>query len=769
MARARGSRCTRTARMVRTPAVPQLPRRSARINDTSNGTTASQTVKPKLSARINEANSSRVVHNQDVRQGHQSRADRRTIIIDSGNTARAASNGSRRTTTRQPTPPVSERQDLPLEQQMGPRDAVGMSATSRHLGTGGTVTADSGACATTFSDSTPTVTPSTSFTQQNNLTQTQQTAVTTPPVQTVSHVQHVLQEPAAILQPPQQITSNPTRASGHIATTAANHLESSDPNDIDTICTAAADTSKPGHGPDNSISLSLSSASSTAAAESLGSRPPQVAALPRGTFATICEFFFLESLYQVAILAQYHETLHISGSADSSDDEGRSAGQQVVQALPSMPQGQTSPMRSPQQPLVQQQFLSVPHFTPRPARQGPYSRPHQQHPRERRGHPEHANPNWRVNVVRNDRPYYALVNQQNPNRIQMIGCYRCRDTRHGIAQCPVFAEECRRDPTRRQRCSGCDSTGFCPPSYGRRLAYEIARHPYVELNYNGRNYYVREDGPMPPWYSAELVLSRCGNRATPVVARTDQVAAVQHNNAPISRIGQPLALPSQQGPSAATANGSTAGTGGSTHVSTTAVINTVLRQVPKVNSSVGPISKLATEEMPPNLRPAEYYRPTHTRALATLDGTRCEVIVNTGADVSLVSASRLRPNRKYKPWTAEDGSVKCAGNQNLQILGRIALTVTLGPLTTRAPFVVVLGVSFFALLGVDFLYENDIAVRLAQHALLFEGHGSLVFPFPLIGQHPRHSVLCATAQGRQFRCSRDVDRRDGPRHARGSA
>lgn len=59
---------------------------------------------------------------------------------------------------------------------------------------------------------------------------------------------------------------------------------------------------------------------------------------------------------------------------------------------------------------------------------------------------------------------------------------------------------------------------------------------------------------------------------------------------------------------------------------------------------------------------------------------------------------------------------------------------------TTAPFVVVLGVSFDVLLGVDFLYEHDIAISLAQHALLFEAHGGLILP--LLGHNPRFKHTC---------------------------
>ncbi|KAL8442641.1 hypothetical protein Emag_006301 [Eimeria magna] len=93
--------------------------------------------------------------------------------------------------------------------------------------------------------------------------------------------------------------------------------------------------------------------------------------------------------------------------------------------------------------------------------------------------------------------------------------------------------------------------------------------------------------------------------------------------------------------------------------------------------------------------------PTHTRAGATIDGARCEATL-------LLSEVRL------------------------------------GPLETTAPFSVVPGVAFAALLGLDFLYEHEIAVSLARHSLIFEGHGGKLFP--LLGHHLRLAPLCALAQ-----------------------
>ena len=50
----------------------------------------------------------------------------------------------------------------------------------------------------------------------------------------------------------------------------------------------------------------------------------------------------------------------------------------------------------------------------------------------------------------------------------------------------------------------------------------------------------------------------------------------------------------------------------------------------------------STPRLPP---PAP--RPAHTRAVVSLDGSRCIVIIAAGVDVSLVSARMLRPGVKY--------------------------------------------------------------------------------------------------------------------------
>ncbi|KAL8443861.1 hypothetical protein Emag_005763 [Eimeria magna] len=114
-----------------------------------------------------------------------------------------------------------------------------------------------------------------------------------------------------------------------------------------------------------------------------------------------------------------------------------------------------------------------------------------------------------------------------------------------------------------------------------------------------------------------------------------------------------------------------------------------------------------------------------------------------GADLSLISADVRRPHRSYQPWAPAHGAVLGVNSHTLQVLGQVALEVRLGPLKTTAPFFVVPGVASAALLGVDFLYEHEIAVSPARHALIFEGHGGQIAP--LLDHHPRLARLCALA------------------------
>ena len=100
--------------------------------------------------------------------------------------------------------------------------------------------------------------------------------------------------------------------------------------------------------------------------------------------------------------------------------------------------------------------------------------------------------------------------------------------------------------------------------------------------------------------------------------------------------------------------------------------------------------------------------------MALRDGSRCVVVVDTGADVSLVSARILRPGARHLPSSERDGRITGVAQQGVAILGRVVLGVHVGSVRALTSFAVALGVGFDAILGVDFLYEHGISVDLAH-------------------------------------------------------
>ena len=107
-------------------------------------------------------------------------------------------------------------------------------------------------------------------------------------------------------------------------------------------------------------------------------------------------------------------------------------------------------------------------------------------------------------------------------------------------------------------------------------------------------------------------------------------------------------------------------------------------------------------EATPRLPPPDSC-PAHTRAVVSLDGSRCIVIIDTGADVSLVSARMLRPGVKYVLWSERDGRITGGARQGIAVLGRSVLEVQLGPVRALETFAVALGLAFDAILGVGVL------------------------------------------------------------------
>ncbi|KAL8449957.1 hypothetical protein Emag_003477 [Eimeria magna] len=311
-------------------------------------------------------------------------------------------------------------------------------------------------------------------------------------------------------------------------------------------------------------------------------------------------------------------------------------------------------------------------------------------------------------------------------------CFFCNAPDHGHRVCPSYLRACQHDPTLASKCPACRAPGFCPASCPRRQYFiRSTRFPYLEADRFGHSCYIRADLPSPAWFHpGPLRAALAHERPTPQAQQQPSVAFVQlHPGAadaappsPANTDPRPTTPPPADPPAAQRADFCAA------------------PPAPSALSAPPAICNHTRHGSPPRAPKS----PTHMRAWATIDGVRCEVIIVTGADLSLISADVLRRHRSYQPWAPAHGSVTGVNNHTLQVLGRVALAVRLGPLKITAPFVVP-GVAFAALLGVDFLYEHEIAVSVARHALIFEGHGGQIFL--LLGHHPRLAPLCALAQG----------------------
>ncbi|KAL8440806.1 hypothetical protein Emag_007715 [Eimeria magna] len=320
----------------------------------------------------------------------------------------------------------------------------------------------------------------------------------------------------------------------------------------------------------------------------------------------------------------------------------------------------------------------------------------------------------------------------SPTAPSLGPCFFCNASDHGHRACPSYLRACQHDLTLASKCPACRAPGYCLVSCPRRQHFiRSTRFPYLEVDRFGHSYYIRADLPSPAWFHPGLLRAVLAHeRPAPQAPQQPSVALLQlHPGAadaapppPTNTDPRPMTPPPADPPAAQRAVFCAAPPAPSAPSAPPALCNhTRLGAPPRASKS-----------------------PTRTRAWATIDAVRCEVIIDRGADLSLISAGALRPHRSYQPWAPAHGSVTGVNNHTLQALGRVALEVRLGPLKTTAPFFVVPGVAFAALLGVDFLYEHEIAISMARHALIFEGHGGRIFP--LLGHHPRLTPLCALAR-----------------------
>ncbi|KAL8447496.1 hypothetical protein Emag_004323 [Eimeria magna] len=267
-------------------------------------------------------------------------------------------------------------------------------------------------------------------------------------------------------------------------------------------------------------------------------------------------------------------------------------------------------------------------------------------------------------------------------------CFFCNAPDHGHHACPSYLRACQHDPTLASKCPACRAPGFCPVSCPRRQYFiQSTLFPYLEADRFGHSCCTRADIPSPAWFHPGLLRAVLAHeRPTRQAPQQPSVAVLQHHPGAAPPAATPDARPTTPPPVDAPA----------AH----RAVFCAAPSAPRAPPAPPAICNHTRRGEPPRTPNT----PAHTRAWATIDGVRSEA-------TSLLSA--LGPAH---------GSVTGVNNHTLQVLGRVALEVRIGPLKTTAPFFVVPGVAFAALLGVDSLYEHEIAVSLARHALIFEGH-----------------------------------------------
>ncbi|KAL8440769.1 hypothetical protein Emag_007746 [Eimeria magna] len=270
-------------------------------------------------------------------------------------------------------------------------------------------------------------------------------------------------------------------------------------------------------------------------------------------------------------------------------------------------------------------------------------------------------------------------------------CFFCNAPDHRHRVCPSYLRACQQDPTLASRCPACRAPGYCPVSCSRRQYFiRTTRFPYLEVDRFGHSYYIRADLPSPAWFHPGLLRAVLAHeRPAPQAPQQPSVALVQlHPSAadaapppPVNADPRPTTPPPADPPAAQRA------------------VFCAAPPAPGASATPPAICNHTRLGSPPRAPKA----PTHTRAWATIDGVRCEVIIDTG----------LRPRRpRSSSGSSQDHGAVLHGPQR-------------------------------CLRRVDFLFEHEIAVSLARHALNFEGHGGLIVP--LLGHHPRLAPLCALA------------------------
>ncbi|KAL8433325.1 hypothetical protein Efla_001879 [Eimeria flavescens] len=98
-------------------------------------------------------------------------------------------------------------------------------------------------------------------------------------------------------------------------------------------------------------------------------------------------------------------------------------------------------------------------------------------------------------------------------------CFFCAALGHRARHCPAFRAACQQNPALAQNCPPCSLPTFCPENCPRRLFFARSRGTFLELNYNGRNCFLRNDKPFPSWNHPGLLIGPALTSGTPSYAR----------------------------------------------------------------------------------------------------------------------------------------------------------------------------------------------------------------------------------------------------------
>ena len=129
----------------------------------------------------------------------------------------------------------------------------------------------------------------------------------------------------------------------------------------------------------------------------------------------------------------------------------------------------------------------------------------------------------------------------------------------------------------------------------------------------------------------------------------------------------------------------------------------------------------------------------HLRAIGYVGGKRRVIVIDTGADISMLSQASVTDCSKIRPLQKLDGNVTGVGGKSV-LLGIVIEEVKLGPVTAQCEFYVCIDPGFEVILGANFVYSHMLGVSPTMHSIVCENHnGALV---PLLGTCPTAVFSC---------------------------